>query len=99
MLVDLRALNLTGKVGANLLEEAGIVVNKNTIPYDPKPPAVCSGIRLGTPALSARGMGVAEMEAIAGWINDVVCHPEDASRRARIAAAVRELCAGFPLER
>ena len=72
MLVDLRPLNLTGKVAANLLEEAGIVVNKNTIPYDPKPPAVCSGIRLGTPALSTRGMGGGEMEQIAEWIADVV---------------------------
>ena len=62
MLVDLRPLNLTGKVAANLLEEAGIVVNKNTVPYDPRPPAVCSGIRLGTPALSTRGMGGSEME-------------------------------------
>jgi glycine hydroxymethyltransferase len=96
MLVDLRPLNLTGKVGANLLEEAGIVVNKNTIPYDPKPPAVCSGIRLGTPALSTRGMGGAEMEQIAEWIADVLRHPDDQSRRVATARAVRDLCARFP---
>ena len=97
MLVDLRPLHLTGKVAANLLEEAGIVVNKNTIPYDPKPPAVCSGIRLGTPALSTRGMGSAEMEQIAEWISDVLQHPDEQRRRITTAGAVRDLCARFPL--
>jgi glycine hydroxymethyltransferase len=97
MLVDLRPLNLTGKVAANLLEEAGIIVNKNTIPYDPKPPFVCSGIRLGTPGLSTRGMGRAEMQQIAEWINEVLRQPDDQPGRARIAGSVRELCARFPL--
>jgi glycine hydroxymethyltransferase len=97
MLIDLRPLNLTGKVAANLLEEAGIVVNKNTVPYDPKPPAVCSGIRLGTPALSTRGMHTAEMEQIAVWIGDVLRDPGNAPRRALIADDVRALCARFPL--
>jgi glycine hydroxymethyltransferase len=97
MLVDLRPLNLTGKVAASLLEEAGIVVNKNTVPYDPKPPAVCSGIRLGTPALSTRGMGGAEMESIAEWISDVLRHPNDPRRRATIAGAVSDLCVHFPV--
>jgi glycine hydroxymethyltransferase len=97
MLVDLRPLSLTGKVAANLLEEAGIVVNKNTIPYDPRPPAVCSGIRLGTPALSTRGMGGAAMEQIAEWIADVVRRPDDQRRRVAIAEAVRDLCARFPV--
>jgi len=97
MLVDARAMKVTGKIAANLLEEAGIVVNKNTIPYDPKPPATCSGIRLGTPALSTRGMGPAEMSQIAAWISDVLRHPDDAPRRLRIAGDVRLLCARFPL--
>jgi glycine hydroxymethyltransferase len=97
MLVDLRPLGLTGKVAANLLEEASIVVNKNTVPYDSKPPAVCSGMRIGTPALSTRGMGTAEMEQIGAWIDDVLRHADDADRRARIAAAVRRLCGRFPL--
>ncbi len=97
MLVDLRPLGLTGRVAANLLEEAGIVVNKNTIPYDPKPPTICSGLRLGTPALSTRGMDAAEMEQIAVWIDDVLRHPTDATLRARIAHDVRTLCARFPL--
>jgi len=98
MLVDLRPLHLTGKVAANLLEEAGIVVNKNTIPYDPKPPAICSGIRLGTPALSTRGMGSTEMEYIGMWIDEALRHPDDARWRARIADAVRSLCTRFPLD-
>ncbi len=97
MLIDLRPLDLNGKVAANLLEEAGIVVNKNTIPYDPKPPFIGSGIRLGTPALSTRGMGIAEMEGIAAWINEVLRHPAEEQRRVRIAGAVRDLCARFPL--
>jgi glycine hydroxymethyltransferase len=97
MLVDLRPLGLTGKVAANLLEEAGIVVNKNTIPYDPKPPSICSGIRLGTPALTTQGMGPAEMQQIAAWIDEVLRHAGDAPRRARIAGAVRDLCAAYPL--
>ncbi len=97
MLVDLRPLALTGKVAANLLEEAGIVVNKNTVPYDPKPPAVCSGIRLGTPALSTRGMGAAEMERVGRWVEEVLRQPNDATLRARIAAEVRAVCAQFPV--
>jgi glycine hydroxymethyltransferase len=97
MLIDLRPLELTGKVAANLLEEAGIVVNKNTVPYDPKPPTVCSGIRLGTPALTTRGMGAGEMRQIAEWIGDVLRGPDDRSLRSRIAAEVRHLCARFPI--
>lgn len=98
MLVDLRSLNLTGKVAANLLEEAGIVVNKNTIPYDQKSPAVCSGIRLGTPAVSTRGMGSDEMRSIGAWIGKVLRAPESDETRQRIASEVRELCGRFPLE-
>jgi len=97
MLVDLRPLELTGKLAANLLEEAGIVVNKNTIPYDSQPPFIGSGIRLGTPALSSRGMGAEEMERIATWINDVLRHPGGEGLRLRIADDVRSLCARFPL--
>ena len=97
MLIDLRPLGMTGKAAANLLEEAGIVANKNTVPYDPKPPSVCSGLRLGTPALTTRGMGIEEMRRVAGWISDVLQHPDDEPRRVRIAGEVRALCAGFPI--
>lgn len=97
MLIDLRPLEITGKVAANLLEEAGIVVNKNTIPYDPKPPTVCSGIRLGTPAVSTRGMGAAEMAQIAAWIDEVLRQPQESRRRHEIAGEVRDLCRRFPV--
>jgi glycine hydroxymethyltransferase len=98
MLIDLRPLGLTGKVAANLLEEAGIVVNKNTVPYDPRSPSVCSGIRLGTPALSTRGMGAEEMKEIAQWIVKVLKQADDDALRIEIADRVRALCANFPLE-
>jgi len=97
MLVDLRELGLTGKLAANLLEEAGVVVNKNTIPYDPQSPAVCSGIRLGTPALATRGMGHTEMRIIGDWIDAVLRHPQDCQRRQDVAEQVRALCRDFPL--
>ncbi|HUI24718.1 MAG TPA: serine hydroxymethyltransferase [Candidatus Kryptonia bacterium] len=97
MLIDLRPLDLTGKLAANLLEAAGIVVNKNTIPYDPKPPSICSGLRLGTPALTTRGMGPDEMRQIAQWIRDVLHRRNDAALRAGIAVAVRALCDRFPI--
>jgi glycine hydroxymethyltransferase len=97
MLIDLRPLGVTGKVAANLLEDAGIVVNKNTIPYDPKPPSICSGLRLGTPALTTRGMSATEMRRIAQWIRDVLHQRDDAPLRARIAADVRAVCARFPI--
>ncbi len=99
MLVDLRPLDLTGKAAANLLEEAGIVVNKNTVPYDPKSPSICSGIRLGTPALSTRGMSGAEMERIGGWITAVLQNSGDEDLRREIAEEVRALCARFPVEK
>ncbi|MBI1817365.1 MAG: serine hydroxymethyltransferase [Deltaproteobacteria bacterium] len=97
MLIDLRPQHLTGKVAANLLEEAGIVANKNTIPYDQRPPTICSGLRLGTPALTTRGMGSVEMRQIAQWIGAVLHQPDDASLRMRIAADVRALCVRFPI--
>lgn len=97
MLIDLRPLGVTGKVAANLLEEAGIVANKNTIPYDLRPPSICSGLRLGTPALTTRGMGPTEMRQIAAWIGEALHHRDDATLRSRIAADVRALCARFPI--
>jgi glycine hydroxymethyltransferase len=97
MLIDLRPLEITGKIAANLLEEAGIVANKNTIPYDRKPPTICSGLRLGTPALTTRGMGPDEMRQIALWIRDVLRNPDDGALRQRTAGDVRALCARFPI--
>jgi glycine hydroxymethyltransferase len=96
MLVDLRPKNLTGKVAEQVLGRAGITVNKNTIPDDPQSPFVTSGIRIGTPALTTRGMGTAEMELIAGLIDRALTSPDD-DTLAAIRREVEELSAEFPL--
>ncbi len=96
MLVDLRPKGLTGKVAETLLVKAGITVNKNTIPDDPQSPFVTSGIRLGTPALTTRGMGVAEMETIAGLIDEVLSR-QDEDTQNRVRQKVEDLAGGFPL--
>ena len=96
MLVDLRPKNLTGKVAEQVLGRAGITVNKNTIPDDPQSPFVTSGIRIGTPALTTRGMGAAEMELIAGLIDRALTSPDD-DTLARIRSEVEALSEDFPL--
>ncbi len=96
MLVDLRPKNLTGKAAEKTLGEAGITVNKNTVPDDPQSPFVTSGIRLGTPALTTRGMGPAEMRRIAVLIDDALTHPDEATL-ARVRGDVGELTSAFPL--
>ncbi len=99
MLVDLTSRGLTGRAAETALDQAGITANKNAIPFDVKPPTVTSGIRLGTPALTTRGMREAEMRHVAGLIAEVLENIEDSTRLARVAAQVRELCAAFPLYR
>jgi len=99
MLVDLTSRGLTGRAAETALDQAGITANKNAIPFDVKPPTVTSGIRLGTPALTTRGMREAEMRHVAGLIAEVLENIEDSTRLARVAAQVRELCAVFPLYR
>ncbi len=96
MLVDLRPKNLTGKVAEKLLDQAGITVNKNTIPDDPQSPFVTSGIRLGTPALTTRGMGPAEMRRIAELI-DAALTMQDEHTLKRVYGEVEELTNSFPL--
>ena len=96
MMVDLRPKGLTGKAAEQLLVRAGITVNKNTIPDDPQSPFVTSGIRLGTPALTTRGMGEAEMTRIAELIDRVLTLRDDATVE-RVRDEVEELAAGFPL--
>ncbi len=98
MLVDLRPKGLTGKEAEALLGRAGITVNKNTIPDDPQSPFVTSGIRLGTPALTTRGMGTAEFRRIARLIDQVLTQRDDATI-ARVRGQVEELTSGFPLYR
>jgi glycine hydroxymethyltransferase len=96
-LVDVGKKNLTGKVAEKALEAAGITVNKNAIPFDPNPPMVTSGLRIGTPAVTTRGMGEAEMKTIGSFIAEVLSAPEDASAQARVKAKVKELTGAFPL--
>ena len=97
MLVDVAVKGLTGKVAEAVLDKAGLTVNKNAIPFDTKGPTITSGIRLGTPALTTRGMREAEMRTVAALIAEVLADVEDAGRQARVAGKVRELCSAFPL--
>src|SRR5687768_566098 len=96
MLVDLRPKELTGKAAEKILGQAGITVNKNTIPDDPQSPFVTSGIRIGTPAVTTRGMGVAEMRRIAGLIDRVLSRPDEETF-GRVRAEVEELTGAYPL--
>ena len=97
MLADVSALGVNGKDAEAALDRAGITVNKNAIPFDPLPPSVASGIRIGTPAVTTRGMGASEMRQIGQWICEVVRQPEDSGLAARIRDEVRRLCADFPV--
>ncbi len=97
ILVDLRNKNLTGKQAEKLLEDAGITVNKNAIPYDPEKPNVTSGIRLGTPALTSRGMKEKEMEKIAELIDEALVRRDDGLVSIKLSKAVEALCKQFPL--
>lgn len=94
ILIDLRGKNITGSEAANLLEEAGITVNKNIIPYDTAGPFKPSGIRLGTPAITTRGIKEKEMRQIAEWINETISNPKSVKR---IRGEVKRLCKKFPL--
>jgi glycine hydroxymethyltransferase len=96
MLVDLRAKGLTGKDAEQLLDRAGITVNKNTIPGDPQSPFVTSGIRLGTPAVTTRGFRESEMARVAELIDEVLTRKDEATL-ARVKSAVRALTDAFPL--
>jgi glycine hydroxymethyltransferase len=96
ILVDVMSKGVTGKVAEQTLDAAGITVNKNMIPFDTRAPLDPSGIRLGTPALTTRGMKEAEMQRIAGWIVDVLSNPEDSAVRERVHGQVQELCRQFP---
>ena len=97
MLVDVTSKGITGKEAEVALDEAGITVNKNAIPYDEKPPAVASGIRLGTPIVSTRGMREKEMDEIADAIDNVLSHPSDPTVRKLVRSRMRILCGRFPI--
>jgi len=96
LLVDLTNKNVTGKIAAKALDRAGIELNYNTVPFDPRKPFDPSGIRLGTPSVTSRGMGIAEMVRIAEWIDQVVASPNDEDLAARTRAEIAELCRAFP---
>lgn len=97
MLVDLRERGVTGKAAENGLEKAGITINKNTIPFDPQKPFIASGIRVGTPALTTRGMGKDEIEKIVALIDRALSDIENEQVLNDVKAEVGELCAAFPL--
>ena len=97
MLVDVFSRGINGKQAEQALENAGITVNKNTIPFDQNPPLTPSGIRIGTPALTTRGMKEAEMEAVGGWIVEVLERVEDQAVQKRVRKEVESLCERFPL--
>ncbi|MCA9268991.1 MAG: serine hydroxymethyltransferase, partial [Planctomycetales bacterium] len=88
---------LTGADAEKWLEQAGIITHKNGIPNDPRPPKLTSGLRLGTPALTTRGMGEGEMRTIGGWMLEVLKSPDDAALAQRISGQVKELCQQFPV--
>jgi len=98
-LVDLRPQNLTGKDAEIALDMAGITVNKNAVPFDDKPPAVTSGIRLGTPSVTTRGMTPKEMEEIAGMMQEVLERHDDPKVLRNIQKRVKQLCKQFPIYR
>jgi len=94
ILIDLRNKNIAGSEAQDLLEEAGITTNKNSIPYDTASPFKPSGIRLGTPAITTRGMKEKEMKIIAGWINEVILHPKSVKK---IRVEIKNFCKKYPL--
>jgi glycine hydroxymethyltransferase len=97
MLVDVFSKGLTGKVAEAALGKAGITVNKNAIPFDQNPPMVASGIRIGTPAVTSRGMGEKEMDQIGDLILRALASPDNDAALAKIKGEVEALCARFPL--
>ena len=97
MLVDVTAVGLGGKVAEAVLDTCGITVNMNMIPFDQRKPMDPSGIRIGTPALTTRGMGEPEMRRIGQWIHSALANAEDTELHARIRAEISEMCEGFPV--
>ena len=97
MLIDLSNKHITGKKAEITLGKAGITVNKNMVPFDERSPFVTSGIRVGTPAITTRGMGDPEIRQIVRWIDEALSDPENEVGLARIKSNVNELCSNFPI--
>lgn len=97
VLVDLSPIGITGKDAEESLEASGIMVNRNAIPFDPRPPLITSGIRLGTPALTTRGFGIEEMKHLTSLILRVLSHPHDKRIEKQVRGEVEEMCQHFPV--
>ena len=97
MLVDMHSRGITGRDAELALERSGMTVNKNAIPFDPLPPVKAGGIRVGSPAVTTRGMREGEMEKIAAWISEVLTHLGDGAIELRVRGEVAALAAKFPL--
>ena len=96
LLIDVTPRGITGKPAARALNQAGIECNYNTIPFDPRKPMDPSGLRIGTPSVTSRGMKEADMDAIAGWIDRAIAASDDADQLDAIRAEVSEFCRAFP---
>ena len=96
-LVDLSKTGVSGWDAQQALEAAGIVANRNAIPFDTRPPRVASGMRFGTPAVTSRGMGKEEMKVIAGWIVKIISHIGDQNLQKQIKEEVQQMCSRFPV--
>ena len=97
VLIDLTSKSISGKKAENILEKCCITTNKNMVPYDQRSPLITSGIRVGTPALTTRGMGESEMKIIAGLIDKVLSNIDNESRMKEVRNSVLDLCNQFPL--
>jgi glycine hydroxymethyltransferase len=97
LLIDVTTKNVTGKEAEIALDKAGITVNKNGIPFDQHPPTITSGIRVGTPALTSRGMKEAQMELIAEWFDDILSNIDNEAKLKEISEKVKSLCKDFPI--
>ncbi len=96
VVIDLTSKGVIGKKAAQTLDRAGIVVNYNTVPYDPRKPFSPSGVRLGSPAVTSRGMKEAEMRQIVAWMDEVVANVDDEQAVERVRGEVKEFCSQFP---
>tara|TARA_A100001234_G_C12523190_1_gene341171 strand:- start:249 stop:839 length:591 start_codon:yes stop_codon:yes gene_type:complete len=97
ILADLTSKNISGKAAEKALEKAGITVNKNMVPFDQRSPFITSGIRIGTPAITTRNMGIEEMKNIAKLIDRVIIDPENDENIQKVKSEVEELCESYPI--
>jgi glycine hydroxymethyltransferase len=97
VLVDVSPLGITGRQAERALESVGIIANKNAIPFDSRPPRVTSGLRLGTPAITSRGMGIGETAKVSSMVARVLTNIDNAEMHRQVADEVQELTAGFPV--